>query len=300
MKWAYKRRLDSFEGMQDMPKAVRRKLAACASLEKLRVRRALTSGGNDAVKFVFDPGIESVLLLDGRRRTACLSTQLGCSLGCRFCATGKMGLIRDLTQAEVLGQLIAVNDALPSPASHIVFMGTGEALSNFEVFRSSCEILMHEWGFGLSGRRITVSTAGVVPSIERLAAEGPAVGLAVSLNAHTDEVRSRLMPVNKTYPIREVVRAARNFRGPLTFEYVVIPGVNDGDDAVKGLARLLAGIRCKVNCIPLNVTGRSVPLERVRSFADSLFKNGLMATVRRSRGADIGGACGMLGGAISP
>jgi len=311
MKWVYGRRLDSFEPMNDLPKAARLRFAEAATIRKLPLRRSLKSKKGDAVKFVFglsEPGrsVESVLLYDGKRRTACLSSQLGCALKCAICATGAMGFVRDLSQAEILGQLIGINDHLAAAGDtlvdHIVFMGMGEALSNFERFASSCEIIMHEEGFGLSGRRITVSTAGVVPSIERLAAEGPAVGLAVSLTTFSNEHRDRLMPINRKYPIERVVEAARNFaagtRRALTFEYVVMEGENDGRTAVEAICGLLRGLRCKVNCIPLNkgpyARGRISSPAAVRAFADALSRRGIVATVRKSRGGDIGGACGQL------
>jgi len=311
LKWIYSKRLDSFGPMDDLPKAARAKFAASATIRKLAERRVLSSKAGDAVKFVFGlegsgGSVESVLLYDDKRRTACLSSQLGCALGCAICATARMGFVRNLSQAEIVGQLIGINDYLAARADnlvdHVVFMGMGEALSNFEPFQRACALIMDPDGFALSGRRITVSTAGVVPSIERLARQGPPVGLAVSLNEFSDERRDRLMPVNRRYPIERVVAAARGFvertGRALTFEYVVIEGENDGRDAVDALCRLLRGLRCKVNCIPLSKgpyrRGKTSSARSAGAFADALFRRGLIATVRKSRGGDIRGACGQL------
>ena len=311
MRWVYQKNLVDFAGMNNVAKPTRAALAREFSLAGMPALRQLVSANRDAIKFEFglldsEESVESVLLFDGKRRTACLSSQLGCGLGCVFCATGTMGLVRNLTQDEILGQLIGINDHLAAsgdiPVTHIVFMGMGEALSNFAAFKSSCEIIMHPDGFHLSGKRITVSTAGVVPSIDRLLRDGPSVNLAISLNTYCDEKRDRLMPVNKTYPIADLIAAAKRFRNrselDLTFEYVVCEGENDGPEAVKELCRLLGGLACKVNVIPLNPNagyeGRGPAPDKAWEFADRLFKKGIVATVRTSRGRDIDGACGQL------
>jgi 23S rRNA (adenine2503-C2)-methyltransferase len=311
-KWIYQKRVARFEDMSNMPKTTRAKLAQTFTIEKLRCPVILESREGDAVKFGFTAlgkkpyMIESVLLYDGKRRTACLSSQLGCGLGCTFCTTASMGFVRNLSLAEVTGQLIGINDYLAErgdkPLTHIVFMGMGEALSNFEVFASCCEIITSQDCLGLAHRRITVSTVGVVSSIRRLIDQGPPVNLAVSLNTFSDERRSALMPINKTYPIASVVEAARAFiasgKGALTFEYVVIPGENDTPRAVNALTRLLHGIPCKVNCISLNPgpgeIGPGPSPGEVKAFADALHRKGITATVRKSRGRDIQGACGQL------
>lgn len=311
-KWVYQKRVDRFDQMSNMPKTTRAKLGERLTIEKLRCPAVLESKEGDAVKFGFaavgpEPHtIESVLLYDGKRRTACLSSQLGCGLGCTFCTTATMGLIRNLSLAEVVGQLIGINDYLASHGdkllTHVVFMGMGEALSNFEVFASCCEIITSQDCLGLANRRVTVSTVGVVPSVQRLIDRGPPVNLAISLNTYADEQRSALMPINRSYPIASVVEVARRYvaagRGALTFEYVVMPGENDTPQAVNALVKMLHGIPCKVNCIPLNPgpgeAGPSTSLGEVKAFADALHRKGITATVRRSRGRDIQGACGQL------
>lgn len=311
LNWVYRKRLDAFEDMTNVSKASRQQLSERFSIDKLQCDGTLVSSRGDAAKFAWrlvesDDTVESVLLYDRQRRTACVSSQLGCGLGCTFCATGTMGLVRNLALDEVTGQLIGLNDYLVAQGdktlTHVVFMGMGEALANFDVFCAACEVIHAEEGLGLAYRRITVSTAGVVPAIDRLIREGPPVNLAISLNTFSDELRSRYMPVNDRYPIAEVIAAGRRFveasERTLTFEYVVNHGENDTPQAVESLAAILRGIRCKVNCIPLNPTstgvGASPDHDTVLRFVQALHQRGVTATARRSRGRDIDGACGQL------
>lgn len=311
IKWLFQKRIDSFDGMNNIPKSLRIKLSQKFSIKKLRTIHLLKSESGDAVKFgsADDSGqyvIESVLLYDGKRRTACLSSQLGCSLKCLFCETGRSGLIRNLTQHEIIGQLVSMNDYLilqnDKTVTNIVFMGMGEALSNFKTFLSSVEIIMHEDAFNLGGRRITVSTAGIIPSIKKLMRAGLNIGLAISLNTYSNQKRDIIMPVNRQYPIETLMDIAVEYNkktgAPLTFEYVVVENENDTEEAVSALCCMLKNVPCKVNLIPMNpgsFTGyRPPPEERINAFAESLFQNGIMATVRKSRGRDISGACGQL------
>ncbi len=311
-KWMYQKRLPGFSEMTNMPKTLRAALSDRASVAKLPPVRALESAAGDAVKFAFalnDPdtyyAVESVLLIDGERRTACLSSQLGCGLGCAFCETAKLGFIRNLSPSEILGQLIGMNDYQAARGdkivTNIVFMGMGEALSNYENFMAALSIIMHEDAFNLGARRITVSTAGVVPHIERLMGEGLSIGLAISLNAWNDEMRGELMPVNRKYPIASLVDAAKRYYNRtgrrVTFEYVLIEGKTDTAEAAEALSRLLGGFPCKVNLIPVNPVDSkmSAPCDgAVQKFADELYGRGLAATVRKSRGRDVFGACGQL------
>jgi len=310
IKWVYQKRVDTFDGMKNVAKETQRKLAGLFSLEKLPVAAMIPSPQGDAVKFGFalrdSPySVESVLLIDGDRRTACLSSQLGCALGCTFCETGSLGLIRNLTQEEIVGQLIGIDDYCAAKGdrlvTNVVFMGMGEALSNFATFRSTLAIIMDGEGFAIGGRRITVSTAGVIPSIERLMREELNIGLAISLNGWSNERRSAVMPINKKYPIETLTAVAqRYFRKTgrrVTFEYVVIPGETDTEEAAQSLKKMLGVLTCKINLIPLNPTGTAAvsptPSAMTR-FAARLEALGLAATVRISRGRDIGGACGQL------
>ena len=311
IKWVFQKRVGSFDAMNNIAKTTRQKLAERFTVEKLKTAAVLVSKNNDAVKFGFtlvgSPYlVESVLLIDSDRRTACLSSQLGCGLGCTFCETGRLGLIRNLTQEEIIGQVIGINDWLAEHkdklVTTIVFMGMGEALSNFDNFRSSVAVIMDRDCFTIGGRRITVSTAGVVPSVERLMKEDLNVGLAISLNAFSDRQRNAIMPINKKYPIESLVEIAKRYFKKtgrmVTFEYVVVEGENDTPEAAAALKKLLGGVTCKLNLIPVNpVSGESrVPPSRNRlmEFADRLFKAGLTATIRTSRGQDICGACGQL------
>lgn len=312
-KWLYQKRVDTFDAMANVSKEARKLLAERFTIEKPPVAAVLVSEEGDAVKFGFgvpdsDYLVESVLLVEGERRTACLSSQLGCGLGCTFCATGAMGLVRNLSQAEILGQLVGINDYQASRkdklVTNIVFMGMGEALSNFDNFLSSLEILNSENAFTIGSRRITVSTAGVIPSIRRLMGQDRPIGLAISLNAYNNEMRDGIMPVNKRYPVESLVEIAAEYfektGRPVTFEYVLVEGENDGPEAVAALSALLGKIVCKVNVIPLNATGegggRGPGRDKVDRFVQNLFDKGLNATLRRSKGRDICGACGQLGG----
>lgn len=313
IKWIYQKRVSTFDEMKNVSVTLRAELAESFSIEKMKPLVILESKYRDAVKFGFllvesKHMVESVLLIDNDRRTACISSQLGCALGCVFCETAKMGFIRNLTQEEILGQLIGINDYLSShgdkPVTNIVFMGMGEALSNYSNFISSLSIIMDEEAFNIGGRRITVSTAGVIPSIEKLINEGLNIGLAISLNAYTNSQRDALMPINRSYPIEQLIAIAKKYYDAtgrrVTFEYVIIDGETNTKEAVDTLVKLLSGFSCKVNCIPVNPSGTSpvkIPDERsVEFFADQLNKRGITATIRKSKGRDISGACGQLAG----
>jgi 23S rRNA (adenine2503-C2)-methyltransferase len=324
-KWMYQKRLPDFSGMTNMPKTLRAALSERATIAKLEPVRILESAAGDAVKFAFAVGagyaVESVLLIDGDRRTACLSSQLGCALGCAFCETATLGFIRNLSPSEILGQLIGMNDYQAArgdrPVTNIVFMGMGEALGNYGNFMAALSVIMHADGFNVGARRITVSTAGVVPHIEKFMSEGLSIGLAISLNAWNDDMRGDLMPVNKKYPIASLVDVARRYFDRtgrrVTFEYVLIEGKTDTAEAAEALSGLLGGFPCKVNLIPVNpvappagkdsadvarangVRPYFAPADAaVQKFADELYGRGLAATVRKSRGRDIFGACGQL------
>ncbi len=312
-KWIYQKSVDTFDQMINMSKPFRERLDQVYTIKKMEIIQTLESKNGDAVKFGFrciesSHLVESVLLIDGDRRTACLSSQLGCGLACVFCQTGKMGFIRNLTQEEIIGQLIGINDYLglrsDKLVTNIVFMGMGEALSNYNNFRSSLDIIMDEELFNIGGRRITVSTAGVIPSIEKLMSEKLNIGLAISLNAFTNEQRDQLMPINKKYPIESLVAAARKYYNAtgrrVTFEYVIIDGQTNTNEAIDAIKKYLGDFPCKINLIPVNPSKdkqlKSPSDENLDKFADELQRRGITATVRKSRGQDIWGACGQLAG----
>ena len=249
--------------------------------------------------------VETVFMPEERRKTLCISTQVGCPIDCQFCLTGVMGFTRNLTAGEIVGQALRVSaesGIAPDERVNLVFMGMGEPLLNYDNVLQAVRLLADPEGVGISPLRMTLSTAGVVPGIERLGREAVRPKLAVSLNAPTDELRDRIMPLNRKWPLVELLRASREFplraREKLTFEYVLLEGVNDSPEDAKRLARLIRGIRCKVNLIGLNpgaeVAFRTPPDERVLAFQQALRRKGIAAFIRKPRGRDIFAACGQL------
>ena len=309
--WLWQHRVESFDEMSNLPVSFRASLVSQLEIGRLVSSQVLESSAGDAVKFGFQSRdnwvIESVLLIDGDRRSLCVSSQIGCGMGCTFCRTGKLGFIRNLSVGEILGQVAAVDKWLRAKGDdrrvgNIVFMGMGEALLNYKAFRTARAIIMSEDGFAIGGRKITVSTSGVIPAIERFAAEHLNVGLAISLNSFNDTKRSAVMPVNRRWPISELVRAAKDFqaetKADLTFEYVVIEDENDSPAAAAALISYLRGFPCKINLIPLNPFDKTGIAKDGDVAADRLGRilsdAGITVTVRKSRGRDIDGACGQL------
>ena len=248
--------------------------------------------------------IESVFIPDTPSMTFCISTQVGCAMACAFCLTGKMGLVRNLTAGEIVGQVRVLAGALAMRdiTFNIVLMGMGEPLHNYDETMKALRMLMDGQGLDVSPRRITLSTVGLLPALERLAREPRMPNLAISLHAPTDAIRGELVPVNRKYGVAEVIRACRRFplkrRSRITFEYVLLAGVNDSTEDARGLAKLLAGIKSKVNLIPLNAAP-GIPFERpsdeaINRFAQVLADHHLTVSVRKSRGRDIRAACGQL------
>jgi 23S rRNA (adenine2503-C2)-methyltransferase len=292
-----------------LPKRARETLAARCTIgfPEVADRRAAPDGTTKLLlRFPDGACCETVLMPQGERLTQCLSSQAGCPLGCAFCRTGELGLTRSLHWSEIVDQWLAARRELPPGArvSNLVFMGMGEPLLNREALAEAVRLLTAPEGGGIAAGKVTVSTAGVVPGIDWLGAELPQVKLAVSLNAPDDALRSRLMPVNRKYPLRELLAALRRFptgRRPITIEYVLLGGVNDSHAHAAKLVQLLRGMRCKVNLIPFNPHSGlnfAAPDEKaVDAFQRRLRAAGLTALVRRSQGAEIGAACGQLGGA---
>jgi 23S rRNA (adenine2503-C2)-methyltransferase len=307
--WIYRHHARAFGEMTNIAKPERELLASrftIPSIAVLAVERS--SDGTRKILFGLGDGhaIESVLIPDEDRLTLCISSQVGCAQACRFCLTGRGGLVRDLRAWEIAEQVLEAARILRAEGTqvvtNIVLMGMGEPLANFDEVLAALRVMTDATGLGISPRRITLSTDGLVPGINRLAASGIKVNLAISLNASTDEVRDRIMPVNRRYPIKELLAACRRFpldnRRRITFEYVLLGGVNDfPEDAVR-LARLLRGIRCKVNLIPFNPfpgSGFERPADAaVRRFQQVLLDHRYTAPVRESRGRDISAACGQL------
>jgi len=257
--------------------------------------------------------VEAVFIPEDGRGTLCVSSQAGCTLDCAFCSTGKQGFNRNLTSAEIIGQLWLANRALgfhaggPRAVSNVVFMGMGEPMLNLDAVIPAARLMIDDNGYGLSRRRVTVSTSGVVPGMDRLAEECP-VALAVSLHAPDDALRDRLVPVNRKYPIRQLLAACNRYleRAPrdfITFEYVMLEGVNDSDAQAKALLGIARQVRCKFNLIPFNPfpdSGfRRSGAERIRRFAEILQRAGLTVTTRKTRGEGIDAACGQLAGEVA-
>ena len=305
--WLFKKLVTSFEEMTNLPKNIRTLLEEKAFITALECVKTQESDDGTR-KYLFrlkdDHLIESVLIPEQGHYTCCISSQVGCAMDCRFCLTAKQGLKRNLTPSEIIEQVIHMKRSVPNQdqVRNIVFMGMGEPLANYEAVKKTTTNLMNDDAMNFSRRRITLSTCGLVPGIKRLGHEMN-IKLAVSLNAPDDDTRDVLMPINRKYPLRELLEACRTFplqKGErITFEYVLIKGINDQDQHAQNLAKLLTGIRSKINLIPLN-PHKGIPMlppseESVLRFQDILIKKHFTAIVRKSRGNDILAACGQLG-----
>ena len=315
LRWMHRFGQRDFAAMTDIAKSLRTKLETLASITPpILVADRLSDDGTR--KFLFDVGggnaIESVFIPEDDRGTLCISTQAGCALDCAFCSTGKQGFSRNLTVAEIIGQLWQANTALGADPkgeriiSNVVLMGMGEPLANFENTVTALRLMLDDNAYGLSRRRVTVSTAGLVPMIDRLAEACP-VALAVSLHAPNDTLRDELVPLNRKYPLRELMPACRRYlehapRDFVTFEYVLLDGVNDSAAQARELLALTREVPCKFNLIPFNPFPGS-PYRRpsaanIRRFAETLLAAGVVATTRKTRGDDIDAACGQLAGQV--
>lgn len=302
--WLYAKRAGSVEQMTDLPAVFREKLTLAVDLNTLPVvtKRVAT---DKTVKFLFElPDslrIESVYLPESPGETVCISSQVGCAMGCHFCATAKMGLFRNLTAAEIVTQVLSVERECSTRITNIVYMGMGEPLHNFDEVKKSLAVLTDKDALAIPAARITVSTVGIVPAIERWSAELPPAKLAISLHATTDERRSAMMPVNKAYSLEVLTKSLRRLahvtRYPVTFEYIMIAGENDREEDVKNLTRLLRNIPAKINLIRLHPTGGDlVPThdQQIDRFMGWLTAAGIRCTLRESRGVSESAACGML------
>jgi 23S rRNA (adenine2503-C2)-methyltransferase len=324
--WLYGKGEPDFDRMTDVPVSAREKLAEASRTDDLVLKEELTSSDGQTTKYLFDTddagGIETVFMKYKDRNSICISVQAGCRMGCRFCASGALGLKRGLTPAEMALQVVLSERASGARTKNIVLMGIGEPLDNFDYVKKFIENITDDHGRDLSRRAITLSTCGLVPGIERLAAELPQVGLAVSLHAPNDGLRSQIMPITKKYGVTDVVAATRKHyektRRRPTYEYALIRGFNDGPEHAAELAALLKGMNCIVNLIPLNdyfdarnatkgggsyaasgkpreaFSAQGSSVEIAERFREELGRRHVPATVRKSLGADIGAACGQL------
>ena len=331
MRWVHRNGVSEVEKMTDISKSLREKLISLAEIRLPNVVSDSTSSDGTR-KWLLDVGtgnsVETVFIPEQNRGTLCVSSQAGCALDCQFCSTGKQGFNRNLTTAEIIGQLWLASASLgglsrrlPSSdedrsgdgievegkaISNVVMMGMGEPLLNYDNVVPALRLMLDDNAYGLSRRRVTLSTSGIVPAIDRLRDDCP-VALAVSLHASSDTLRDVLMPINRKYPLRELLascvryldRAPRDF---VTFEYVMLDGVNDSDLSARELIALLAEIPCKINLIPFNPFPQSSfkrsPSERIRGFSELLNAAGIVTTTRKTRGDDIDAACGQLAGMI--
>lgn len=307
-RWMYMRGATDLEEMTTLPKTLRERMARDFTFyTPVVANRLKAEDGTEklALRLVDGALVETVLIpLDGKL-TLCISSQSGCTLKCAFCQTGRLGKGRNLAAAEILDQWLAAERLLPpgQRISRLVFMGMGEPLLNYEALKEALTVLTSPSGGGMSPSRITVSTAGIIPGIEQLGRDLPGIRLAVSLNAPENDLRSRLMPVNRKYPLPELMEALRRYprsRDRITIEYVLLGGTNDSPEMAAALSKLLRGLHCKVNLIPFNAHS-GLPFlppgkEDVERFREILQGNALPATVRWSRGGEISAACGQLGG----
>lgn len=305
-KWLYQKGAVSFEEMTNLSKEFRHELADSARISSL-VPEAVEVSRDGTRKYLFrlDDGnsIESVLIPDEDRNTLCISSQVGCAMACEFCLTGTFRLTRNLSTAEIVNQVCAVKKE--AEVKNLVFMGMGEPLANLDNVIRALRIICCDDGLQFSTRRVTVSTAGLVPEMDRLG-RAVTVNLAVSLNATSDELRDRLMPVNRRYPLKELLAACKRFPLParrmITFEYVMINGVNDSLDDAKRLVKLISGIPCKVNLIPFNeheaCAFKKPSQQAIDIFHKYLLDKHFTVITRSSRGTDISAACGQLKGKL--
>ncbi len=315
LRWVHRFGVTDFEQMTDVAKSLRAKLAATACITPpVPVRDSISTDGTR--KWLLDVGnanaVETVFIPETNRGTLCISSQAGCALDCAFCSTGKQGFNRNLSAAEIIGQLWLANRLLGATGdgerviSNVVMMGMGEPLANFDNVVSALNLMLDDNAYGLSRRRVTVSTSGIVPAMDRLRDACP-TALAVSLHASNDALRDRLVPINQKYPLRELMAACQRYleRAPrdfITFEYVMLDGVNDSDVHARELIALTRDVPCKFNLIPFNPFPNSgferSPAPRIKRFAEILIAAGIVTTTRKTRGDDVDAACGQLAGQV--
>lgn len=309
--WIYTRRATSFQAMDNLPLTFRQRLAETYSLRTLTLAQVTESASGATGKYLFataqDDYLETVLIRDGVRRTLCVSSQIGCALDCSFCATASMGFHRNLSTGEIVEQYLQVRDRTSQPITNIVFMGMGEPFLNYSRVVQAAALFNAREGINISARRITVSTAGIVPQIRRFTQEGQRYKLAVSLNASTEEQRTRLMPVNSTHSLADLIAAAGDYaarsRNRITFEYVLLKNTNDHPQDARRLKRLLSGFPCKLNLIPYNEIGGIFlrpTTDRIDAFLAELADAPFPVTVRWSGGDTIGAGCGQLAVETTP
>ncbi len=301
----FQKGFETFDAFTNLPKTLRSKLAQEFTLRSFKELDRIVSPRDGTTKLLWQlpdgMKIESVIIYEGKRVTFCISSQVGCALDCKFCATGKMGWLRDLTTGEIIEQVLQMKKIALRPPTNIVFMGMGEPMLNYERVIRAAEVLADEAGLNFSRKKITISTSGVIPGILRMAEENRPFKLAISLNAADQQKRERVMPIAKKYPLKDLMEAARTYydrtKKRITFEYVLIAGFNDSPTDARNLLQLTRRVPCKINIIPVNSQDSDFPAptpEAVTQFEKAV-QNGVYAvTVRNRKGWDIRAACGML------
>jgi 23S rRNA (adenine2503-C2)-methyltransferase len=312
LKWVHQQGVYNFSDMTNLSKSLRTNLAGKVSFRTPEIiKDQVSEDGTRKWLLRLQDGnsIETVFIPESGRGTLCISSQVGCTLNCSFCATARQGFNRNLTSAEIIGQLrlanqLLVNEDSQRPVTNVVMMGMGEPLLNYDNVVQAMQLMQEDFAYGLSKRRITLSTSGLLPEMSRLSRDC-AVSLAVSLHAPDDELRNELVPINRKYPIKELMQACREYTKGLphqkiTFEYVMLQGVNDTDAHARKLAKVVANVPCKINLIPFNPftdSGyRSSSMSRINRFRDILMQKGIITVTRKTRGDEIDAACGQLAG----
>ncbi len=306
--WVFQKNVADWQEMTDLPRELRNMLMETGlSLTPLAVEK-ITEASDGTKKFLFKlvdgQFIEGVYLPEKERNTICFSTQVGCKMGCRFCATGQNGFVRNLSAGEIVDQPLTISRYLGRKINNIVAMGQGDPFDNYEALLKAVRIINDQKGLGIGARHITISTCGLIPGINKLMEEGLQVGLAISLHAAEDELRNYLMPINRKYPLNELIKACHKYiektKRRITFEYTMLKGINDRPRDMENLSNLLRGLLCHVNLIPFNkVTGTSLQrslTSRINEFAYFLNNNGIETTIRKERGLELAAACGQLSG----
>ena len=303
--WIYQKGVNDFDDMTNISKSFRNVLKEHSYIGTLKLAEHNTSSQSGTQKFMWELedglNVESVLIPEQKRKTICISTQVGCAMGCKFCATGTMGLVRNLKPFEIIDQILSIKRLTNIKPTNIVVMGMGEPFANYDNLIKALEIIKDNEGIALGHRKITISTAGLIPQIRRFIKEKQPYNLAISLNAASDSIRSRIMPVNKKYGLKDLVNSAKQYavysRKRITFEYVLLKGINDKKKHADQIKKLLKGIPCKINLIPYNETTENFqrpPDDDILMFAEYLKTMHATVTLRLSKGDDIQGACGQL------
>lgn len=317
MKWVYQRHFDTFDQMTNINKRLQKKLKTIIEIKAPEiVEEKISIDGT--IKWMMSVGnqlIDTVYIPEKKRSTICISSQVGCALGCKFCATSYQGFNRNLKVSEIVGQIWNAiksiknkSNIIKKTISHVVIMGMGEPLLNFDNIVNAIKIISDDFGFGLSKKRITLSTSGIVPALNKLS-NTINVSLAISLHASNDKIRDNIMPINKKYNINNVLHAAKNYikafkdnKKKFTIEYVMLNNINDSNDNAYELSRLLKNMPCKINLIPWNSFPEAIyscsPISRIFTFSKILINNGFITTIRKNRGNDINAACGQLTGLV--